>query len=205
VRYSFHRVPSLRSGFQKKANAHPRHRYIGPIRRHHAGRSVRWIVPRVGTSQETRYNRRDSIQLSKRLPRMKTLLKRVLCAAALLIPLCFSCPLYGQEYSVRAIDAASGKPLKGIPITLRHACNTTGSGTNTKMHCKFIQRKTGSDGIAHFPEAGSLGDIDDIFSTPIEYGAVCCDISNPVIPGMGTITFARRSLKEMLHWIFIGD
>jgi hypothetical protein len=136
---------------------------------------------------------------------MKSSLKYVLCAAASLVSLCLSCPLHGQEYSVRAVDAESGRPLKGIPITLRHGCNAIGSGTNMKMHCKFIQRKTGSDGIAHFPEAGSLGDIDDIFSTPIEYGAACCDISNPVIPGMGTIKFARRSFKEMLHWIFIGD
>ena len=157
------------------------------------------------SSPETRYNARQLIQLSKRFPRMKSLLKCVLYAAALVIPPCLSHPLYGQEYSVRAIDATSGKPLKRIPITLRYACNATGSGTNMKMHCKFIQRKTGRDGIAHFPEAGSLGDIDDIFSTPIEYGAVCCDISNPVIPGMGTMKFARRSLEEMLHWIFIGD
>jgi hypothetical protein len=146
-----------------------------------------------------------SIQLRKWCPRMKSLLKYVLWAAALLVPLCLPHNLYGQEYSVRAIDATSGKPLRGIPITLRHGCTTTGSGTNVKVHCKFIQRKTGNDGIAHFPEAGSLGDIDDIFSTPIEYGAVCCDISKPVIPGMGTIKFARRTLKEMLHWMFIGD
>src|SRR5882724_7833664 len=136
---------------------------------------------------------------------MKSLLKCTLCAAALLVLLSVPNQLYGQEYSVRAIDETSGKPLKGIPITLRHGCTTTGSGTNIKVHCKFIQRKTGDDGIAHFPGAGSLGDIDDFYSTPISYGAVCCDISNPVIPGMGTIKFARRSLKEILHWIFIGD
>ena len=74
-----------------------------------------------------------------------------------------------------------------------------------KVHCKVIQRKTGADGFAHFPEAGSLHEIDDIFSLPIAYGAVCCDISKPQIPGIGTIKFKRRSLNEMMHWIFVGD
>jgi hypothetical protein len=124
-------------------------------------------------------------------------------AALLLISLPHQ--LQGQEYSVRAIDADSGKVLKGIPITLRYSCTSTGSGINIRVHCKFIQRRTGADGLAHFPEAGTLKDIDDIFSLPITYGAVCCDISNPVIPGTGTIKFKRRSLGEALHWIFIGD
>lgn len=110
-----------------------------------------------------------------------------------------------QEYSVRAVDASSGKALKGIPITLRYDCDVQGSGKSIKIRCKFIQRKTGDDGIAHFPEAGSLKEIDDIFSLPIAYGAVCCDISKPEIPGMGTIKFRRRSPGEMLHWIFVGD
>lgn len=110
-----------------------------------------------------------------------------------------------QEYSVKAVDADYGKPLSGIPITLRYNCTYTGTGIHIKAHCQFIQRKTGSDGLAHFPEAGSLHDIDDIFSLPIAYGAVCCDISKPQIPGTGTITFKRRSLSERLHWIFIGD
>ncbi len=109
------------------------------------------------------------------------------------------------EYSVRAIDVDSGNPLKGIPITLRYDRLTTGSGIKTKVHCKFIQRKIGDEGTAHFPEAGSLKDIDDIFSTPIEYGTVCRDISKPVIPGTGIIKFKRRSLGEMLHWIFVRD
>jgi len=127
------------------------------------------------------------------------------CPLAFLLMLCLPSQLSSQEYSVRAIEAKSGKPLEGIPVTLRYACTVTGSGIKTKVHCKFIQRRTGSDGLAHFPEAGTLKDIDDIFSLPIAYGAVCCDISNPVIPGTGTIAFERRSFGEMLHWIFVGD
>jgi hypothetical protein len=88
---------------------------------------------------------------------------------------------------------------------LRYACSATGSGTKTKISCKFIQGRTESDGVAHFPEAGSLHNIDCIFPLPISYGAVCCDISKPEIPGMGTIKFKRRSLSEMLRWIFVGD
>jgi len=113
--------------------------------------------------------------------------------------------LLGQEYSVRAVDAKTGKALADIPITLRYDCTFSGAGMKLKSHCKFIQRRTGTDGIAHFPEAGSLPNIDDIFSLPITYGAVCCDITNPTIPGTGTIKFERRSLGETLHWIFIGD
>jgi hypothetical protein len=137
---------------------------------------------------------------------MNPLLRSILYSAvALMTLIAFPNRLCGQEYSVRAIDANNGKPLKGIPITLRYACTSTGSGEKIQIHCKFIQRRTGRDGLAHFPEAGSLKDIDDIFSLPIEYGAVCCDISNPVIPGIGTIKFRRRSFGEMLHWVFIGD
>jgi hypothetical protein len=106
---------------------------------------------------------------------------------------------------VRAINVESDKPLQGIPITLRYACITTGSGLKTKVRCKFIQRRTGVDGIAHFPEAASLKDIDDIYSLPITYGVVCCDISSPVIPGMGTIKFKRRSVAEILQWIVVGN
>jgi hypothetical protein len=135
---------------------------------------------------------------------MESWVKYVLYSAVLLF-LALPHQLRAQEYSVRAIDAKSGKVLGGISITLRYACITTGSGTKTTIHCKFIQRKTGADGVARFPEAGTLSDIDDIFSSSTEYGEVCCDISRPVIPGMGTITFRRRSFSEMLHWIFIGD
>jgi len=110
----------------------------------------------------------------------------------------------GQEYSVRAIDIDTGKTLAGIPITLRYECTYPPPGAKGRVHCKFIQRTTGSDGVAHFPEAGSLSQIDDIFSLPIAYGAVCCDITKPEIPGMGTIKFKRRTLREMMQWIFVG-
>lgn len=112
--------------------------------------------------------------------------------------------LAGQEYTVRAVDADSGNPLKGMPITLRYDCVYTGSGLKLKANCKFIQRKTGADGLAHFPEAGSLHAIDDIFSLPIAYGAVCCDLTKPIVPGIGTITFKRRTVSEMMQWIFAG-
>ena len=110
-----------------------------------------------------------------------------------------------QEYSVKAVDVDTGKALSGMPITLRYDCSYTGTGKGIKAHCKFIQRKTGSDGVAHFPEAGSLGKIDDIFSLPITYGAVCCDIQPGKFPGIGKITFKRRTISEMMHWIFVGD
>jgi hypothetical protein len=125
--------------------------------------------------------------------------------ATFLLILSLSCHLSAQEYSVRAVDAESGKVLEGIPITLRYRCTVNGTGEKLKEHCEYIQRKTGPDGIAHFPEAGSLKDFDDIYSIPITYAMVCCDISEPTIPGMGTMKFRRRSLQEMLHWIFIGD
>ena len=110
----------------------------------------------------------------------------------------------GQEYTVRAIEADSGKLLRGMPITLRYDCVYTGSGLKLKVKCKFIQRKTGADGLAHFPEAGSIPAIDDIFSLPIAYGAVCCDLTNPVVPGTGTIKFKRRTFGEMVQWIVAG-
>ena len=113
--------------------------------------------------------------------------------------------LNAQDYVVRAIDAKTGKALEGMPITLRYDCIATGTGAKTKIHCKFIQRKTGPDGIAHFPEAGSLHEIDDIYSLPVTYSVVCCDIPKPVAPGMGTMTFERRSLGQTLHWIFVGN
>lgn len=74
-----------------------------------------------------------------------------------------------------------------------------------QVRCKFVRRKTGSDGLARFPEAGTLKDIDDIYPASIAYQEVCCDISAPVIPGTGTITFKRRSFREMLQYIWYGD
>jgi hypothetical protein len=114
-------------------------------------------------------------------------------------------PLIGQEYSVLAVDSQTGKVLPGIPISLRYDCKKIGSGLKMKIRCKFIQRRTGRDGIAHFPEAGSLKDIDDIYSLPLSYGMVCCDISSPRIPGTGIMKFKRRTLRETLYWVFVGD
>jgi hypothetical protein len=130
---------------------------------------------------------------------------RALCLAAALALVSTPLLLFGQEYSVRAVDSQSGKPLKGIPIVLRYECTFTGSGINTKEHCHFIHRTTGKDGIAHFPEAGSLKDVDDIFPMSCKYREDCCDISKPVIPGTGTITFTKFSFSEMWHCIFVGD
>jgi hypothetical protein len=130
-------------------------------------------------------------------------MKALLCSCVLF--LCVVAIASAQEFTIRAEDWKNHKPLDGIPITLRYDCSSTGSGLNLKMHCKFLQRRTGDDGIAHFPEAGSLKDIDDIFSLPITYGAVCCDVQPKQFPGSATITFRRRSLSEMLRWIFIGD
>jgi hypothetical protein len=65
-----------------------------------------------------------------------------------------------QEHSVRAVDEDRGKPLAGIPISLRYDCAGTAKGVQTKVHCRFIQRKTGADGLVHFPEAGSFHAID---------------------------------------------
>jgi hypothetical protein len=120
-----------------------------------------------------------------------------LCLAALLFPASLA---LAQEFTVNAVDDKTGKALTGIPITLRYNC-----GNALPFHCQWISRKTGTDGIAHFPEAGSLPDIDDIYSLPIVYGAVCCDIQPKSFPGTGTIRFRRRTLPEMLHWMFIGD
>jgi hypothetical protein len=113
--------------------------------------------------------------------------------------------LHAQEYAVLAVDSKSGKPLSGVPIVLRYACTFTGSGEKIKEHCKSIHRTTGKDGIAHFPEAGSLADIDDIFPMSVAYQEVCCDISRPEIPGVGKITFRSRSFRERLAWILLGD
>lgn len=116
-----------------------------------------------------------------------------------------STSLSAQGYAVRAVDDTTGKSLSGIPITLRYACTSTGSGIKLKMHCKYLQRKTGPDGLAHFPEAASIKDFDDIYSLPIVYGMTCCDISKPNILGTDVMKFHKRSFGEAMHWIFIGD
>jgi hypothetical protein len=116
-----------------------------------------------------------------------------------------STSLTAQEYSVRAVDDATGKNLSDIPITLRYACKYSGSGLDIKVQCKFIQRKTGADGLAHFPEAMSIKDFDDIYSLPITYGMTCCDITKPEIPGIGVMRFRQRSFSEVMHWILLGD
>lgn len=93
-------------------------------------------------------------------------------------------------------------------ISLRYDCVTSGLPADWRhfnIKCKFIVRKTGHDGTAYFPEAGTVKNIDDIFASSIPWAEICCDISKPVIPGMGTITFQRRSIGEMLHYMFIGD
>jgi len=133
---------------------------------------------------------------------MKTALVFVFCAVASL-SLVGGC--HAQEYSVLAIDAESGKPLKGITVTLRYACTYNGPATHPKIRCNYVQRKTGPDGIARFPEASSLNNIDDIYAVSNIYAQMCCDISNPAIPGTGTLKFKQRSFSELLHWVFVGD
>ena len=110
-----------------------------------------------------------------------------------------------QEFTLKAVEADTGKPLTGIPITMRYGGTVTGTGANIKLHDKYIQRRTGRDGIAHFPEAGSLKDIDDVYSLPIAYGMVCCDVQPKTFPSTATMTFRKRTLRESLHWIFVGD
>ena len=88
--------------------------------------------------------------------------KSALWCAATLLPLLSPARAETPGLFRARIDAQSGKPLKGIPITLRYSCTTTGAGVSIKFHCTYLQRKTGADGIARFPEAGSLKDIDDI-------------------------------------------
>jgi len=110
-----------------------------------------------------------------------------------------------QEFTLKAVEADTGKPLTGIPITMRYGGTVTGTRANIKLHDKYIQRRTGRDGIAHFPEAGSLKDIDDVYSLPIAYGMVCCDVQPKTFPSTATMTFRKRTLRESLHWIFVGD
>ncbi|MFT4112718.1 hypothetical protein [Silvibacterium sp.] len=111
-------------------------------------------------------------------------------------------PARAQEFSVRAVDASSGKPLKGMRIAVRYDCGSPGPVWNLQMRCRLMQRKTGADGVAHFPEAGSLRAIDSIYPEPRAYEVVCCEIAKPVIPGSATITFRHKSLGERLEQLF---
>ena len=86
-----------------------------------------------------------------------------------------------RGYTVRAIDATSGRVLRGLRTTLRYDCRASGAGIHAKVHCEFITRKTGSDGIGYFPEVNSQTDIDAIYSQSINYEAVRTDASERVV------------------------
>jgi hypothetical protein len=121
-------------------------------------------------------------------------------AAFLLLPL----PSLAQGYSVRAIDAKSGKVLKGFKITMRYNCIARKGGTKiVDFHCEYVSRKTGSDGIVHFTEVSSQSTIDAFYSWRVDYEAVE-ETSARVIPGMETIEFHHMSLGELLYEIFRG-
>ena len=108
-------------------------------------------------------------------------------------------------YTVRAIDATSGRVLRGLRITLRYDCRASGAGMHAKFRCEFITRKTGSDGMVYFPEVNSQTDIDAIYSQSITYEAVRTDASERVIPGSETIAFRRLSFGDTLRLIFEGE
>jgi hypothetical protein len=110
-----------------------------------------------------------------------------------------------RGYTVHAIDATSGRVLRALRITLRYDCRASGAGLNTKVHCEFITRKTGSDGMVYFPEVNSQTDIDAIYSQSISYEAVRTDVSERVIPGSETIAFRRLSFGDTLRLIFEGE
>ena len=103
-----------------------------------------------------------------------------------------------QEYTVHAVEDSTGKDLSGIPVILRYNC-----GDTLPFHCKWITRKTGKDGLAHFPEAGTLPGIDDIYALTIPYASLG-DIQPKSFPASGTMRFKKRSLSERLQWILQG-
>jgi hypothetical protein len=86
--------------------------------------------------------------------------------------LSWRCGLGAQEFTLRAIDAPTGKPLPGIPITMRYAGTITGTAAKIKLHGRFMRASLAKDGAAPSPEAGSLEDINDLLSQPIAYGMV---------------------------------
>jgi hypothetical protein len=109
-----------------------------------------------------------------------------------------------QGYSVRAIDAKSGKVLKGFKITMRYNCIAPKAGTKiADIHCEYISRKTGSDGIAHFTEATPQSTIDFFYPSGIDYEAGE-QVREPLVPGMETIEFHHMSPGELLYEIFRG-
>jgi hypothetical protein len=121
-------------------------------------------------------------------------------AALLLLPL----QSHAQGYSVRAIDAKSGKVLKDFKITMRYNCIAPQTGTKTvDIHCEYVSKKTGSDGIAHFVEASSQSTIDAFFPSRFDYEAGE-EARARVVPGMETIKFHHMSLGEVLYEIFRG-
>lgn len=109
-----------------------------------------------------------------------------------------------QGYSVRAIDAKSGRVLKGFKITMRYNCIAPKTGTKiADIHCEYASRRTGSDGIAHFAAAKSQSAIDAFYPSRIDYEAGE-QVRAPVVPGIETIEFYHVSLGELLYEIFRG-
>lgn len=113
-------------------------------------------------------------------------------------------PAAAREYAVRVVDADSGKPLRKIRIIVRYDCSATGTTFDLKTRCMFMERKTGADGIAHFPEAGSLHLIDVIYAAGARYETVGSDIPEPFAPesGTGNISLRRKSLVEVWEEFF---
>jgi hypothetical protein len=134
---------------------------------------------------------------------------KVIYLATATVCVCILCmPKYcaAQELTMHAIEDGTNKPLRDIPITLRYNCKAVGSGATLKWQgCKSITRRTDKTGTAYFPEAGSLPDIDDVYSLPITYGMTCCDVQPKSFPSEATMKFRKRTLAEQLHWIFVGD
>jgi hypothetical protein len=87
---------------------------------------------------------------------------------------------------------------------MRYNCAAPKTGTKiVDMHCEYVSRKTGSDGIANFTEANSQSAIDAFYPSRIDYKAGE-QVREPVVPGMETIKFHHVSLGELLYEIFRG-
>jgi hypothetical protein len=114
--------------------------------------------------------------------------------------------IHAQGFTLHAVEEGTNKPLSNIPITMRYNCTPVGSGLKLKwIGCRWIQRRTDKAGLAHFPEAGSLHDIDDVYSLPIVYAMTCCDVQPKTFSSEARMKFRKRSFAEQLHWIFIGN